>query len=88
MHNETGNNIGGGSDTSVLEAEVRSAVEQGHNVQEVVRQLIHRHDRARQPQLAGAALLWSARLSRRGVRRRVAVAVDLEKQQGGSGMSA
>jgi hypothetical protein len=49
---------------------------------------IHRHDRARRPQLAGAALLWSARLSRRGVRRRVAVAVDLKKQQGGSGMSA
>jgi hypothetical protein len=39
MHNESGNNIGGGSDTSVLEAEVRSAVKQGHNVQEMVRQL-------------------------------------------------
>lgn len=39
MQNETGNNIGGSNDTSAFEAEVHSAVEQGHDVQEKVRQL-------------------------------------------------
>lgn len=39
MQNATGNNIGGGNDTALLEAEVRSAVEQGHDVQEMVRKL-------------------------------------------------
>lgn len=39
MQNATGNNIGGGNDTPLLEAEVRSAVEQGHDVQEMVRKL-------------------------------------------------
>ena len=38
MQNETGNNIGGINDTGTLEAEVRSAVGQGHDVQEIVRQ--------------------------------------------------
>lgn len=39
MQNETGNHIGGCNDTVLLEAEVRSAVEQGHDVQEIVWQL-------------------------------------------------
>ncbi len=39
MKNATGNNIGGGNNTASLEAEVRNAVEQGHDVQEMVRQL-------------------------------------------------
>ena len=39
MQNETGHNIGSSNDTVLLEAEVRSAVEQGHDVQEMVRQL-------------------------------------------------
>ena len=42
MQEETGNNIGGGNETAVLEAEVRNAVEQGHDAQEVVRELILR----------------------------------------------
>ena len=42
MQEETGNNIGGDNDTAVLEAGERNAVEQGHNAQEVVRQLILR----------------------------------------------
>ena len=47
MQNETGNNIGGSNDTGTLEAEVRSAVEQGHDVQEMVRQLTLRKISAR-----------------------------------------
>ena len=47
MQNETGNNIGGSNDTGTLEAEVRSAVEQGHDVQEMVRQLTLRRISAR-----------------------------------------
>jgi hypothetical protein len=39
MQDETGNNIGGGNDTAMLEAEVRNAVVQGGDVQEAVRQL-------------------------------------------------
>jgi len=62
MQDETGKNIGGGNDTGTLEAEVRSAVEQGHNVQEVVRQLTLRKISARSldieslRQIAGAVL--------------------------------
>ncbi|ABM39460.1 hypothetical protein AKG95_00545 [Janthinobacterium lividum] len=47
MQNETGNNIGGSNDAVMLEAEVRSAVEQGHDVQEMVRQLTLRKISAR-----------------------------------------
>jgi len=47
MQNETGNNIGGDNDAAMLEAEVRSAVEQGHDVQEMVRQLTLRKISAR-----------------------------------------
>lgn len=47
MQNETGNNMGGINDTGTLEAEVRSAVEQDHDVQEMVRQLTLRRISAR-----------------------------------------
>ena len=47
MQNATGNNFGGGNNTALLEAEVRSAVEQGHDVQEMVRQLTLRMISAR-----------------------------------------
>ena len=62
MKNETGNNIGGGNDTAALEAEVRSAVEQDHDLQEVVRQLTLRkisaesHDIESLRQIASAVL--------------------------------
>jgi hypothetical protein len=39
MQNKTSNIIGGSNDTVLFEVEVRSAVEQGHDVQEMVRQL-------------------------------------------------
>ena len=39
MQKEAGNDIVDSNDTVLLEAEVRSAVEQGHNVHEMVRQL-------------------------------------------------
>ncbi len=39
MQNETGNNVGSSNDTTKLEAEVRSAVAQGDNVQETVQHL-------------------------------------------------
>lgn len=39
MQDETGKNISCGNDTAMLEDEVRNAVEQGHDVQEIVRQL-------------------------------------------------
>lgn len=39
MQNETGNNVGNSNDTTKLEAEVRSAVAQGDNVQETVQHL-------------------------------------------------
>jgi hypothetical protein len=47
MQNETVNTMGGGNDAAMLEAEVCSAVEQGHDVQKIVRQLTLRRINAR-----------------------------------------
>ena len=47
MQNEEGSNIGGGNDAAMLEAEVRNAVEQGHDVQNIVRELTLRKISAR-----------------------------------------
>lgn len=44
---QTDNNIDDGNDTAVLEAEVRDAVERGHDVQKIVRQLTLRKISAR-----------------------------------------
>lgn len=66
MQNETGNNIGGGNDTAMLEAEVRSAVEQGHDVQEMVRQLTLRNISARSLDIESLRQIASAVL--RGAR--------------------
>ncbi len=63
MQNETNNNIGGGSDTGTLEAEVRSAVEQGHDVQEMVRQLTLRKISARSLDIVSLRQIASAVLS-------------------------
>ncbi|MHB1180385.1 MAG: DUF6781 family protein [Sulfuricella sp.] len=62
MQNETGNTIGGNNDTATLEAEVRNAIEQGHDVKEMVRQLTlrkisaHSLDIESLRQIAGAVL--------------------------------
>lgn len=61
--NATGNNIGGGNDTAVLEAEVSNAVEQGHNVQELVRQLILRKISAHSLDIESLRQIASAVLS-------------------------
>ena len=61
--NATGNNIGGGNDTGVLEAEVRNAVEQGHNVRELVRQLILRKISAHSLDIESLRQIASAVLS-------------------------
>jgi hypothetical protein len=66
MQNETGNNIGGSDDTGTLEAEVRSAVEQGHDVQEMVRQLTLRRISARSLDIESLRQIASAVL--RGAR--------------------
>jgi len=63
MQNETGNNIGGSNDTGTLEAEVRSAVEQGHDVQEMVRQLTLRKISARSLDIESLRQIASAVLS-------------------------
>ena len=67
MHNDAGNatgdNIGGGNDTAVLEAEVHNAVEQGHNVRELVRQLILRKISARSLDIESLRQIASAVLS-------------------------
>ena len=47
MQNETVNTMGGGNDAAMLEAEVRNAVEQGHDVQKIVRLLTLRKISAR-----------------------------------------
>ncbi len=51
MQNETVNTMGGGNDAAMLEAEVRHAVEQGHDVQNIVRQLTLRKISARSPDI-------------------------------------
>ena len=66
MQNETGNNIGSGNDTAMLEAEVRNAVEQGHDVQEMVRQLTLRKISARSLDIESLRQIASAVL--RGAR--------------------
>ncbi len=63
MQNETGNSIGGSNDTGTLEAEVRSAVEQGHDVQEMVRQLTLRKISARSLDIESLRQITSAVLS-------------------------
>ena len=61
--NAAGNNIGGGNDTAALEAEVRNAVEQGHDVRELVRQLTLREISAHSLDIASLRQIASAVLS-------------------------
>jgi hypothetical protein len=63
MQNETVNTIGGGNDAAMLEAEVRNAVEQGHDVQKIVRQLTLRKISARSLDIESLRQIASAVLS-------------------------
>ncbi len=63
MQDETGNNIGNGSDIAMLETEVRSVVELGHDVQEMVRQLTLRKISARSLDIESLRQIASAVLS-------------------------
>jgi hypothetical protein len=66
MQNETVNTMGGGNDAALLEAEVRNAVEQGHDVQKIVRQLTLRKISARSLDIESLRQIASAVL--RGAR--------------------
>ena len=63
MQNETVNTIGGGNDAAMLEAEVRNAVEQGHDVQKIVRQLTLRKISARSLDIESLRQITRAMLS-------------------------
>lgn len=63
MQNETVNTLSGGNDAALLEAEVRHAVEQGHDVQNIVRQLTLRKISARSLDIESLRQIASAVLS-------------------------